>query len=337
MRARVIYNPTAGREQLKRYMLDILRILEQAGYETSTFETTPEPKSASMEAKRAALAGYDLLVAAGGDGTVNEVINGIAALDKRPIVGIIPAGTSNDYARALKIPRSDLLEAARVIAAGNVIPMDIGKANDNYFINIAAGGNLTEISYEVPTKLKTVFGYLAYVAKGAEKLPRIKPIPVRIEHEGGVYDGMASMFFVTLTSSAGGLDGIDPKLVLGSGKFSLFVVKTTNILEILQIFSSIITTGGHTNHPQVLYTHTSFVKAEAKDGQRLMMNLDGEYGGDAPITFENLQQHVRIIGNTSEYTEPLAVTEEKAAFIKELETLSPDEIDDNSLPYDGKD
>lgn len=337
MRARVIYNPTAGREQLKRYMLDILQVLEDAGYETSAYQTTPEPKSASLEAKRAALAGFDLIVAAGGDGTVNEVINGVADLEERPVIGIIPAGTSNDYARALKIPRSDLLEAARVIAAGNVIPMDIGKADDTYFINIAAGGNMTEISYEVPAKLKTIFGYAAYLAKGAEKLPRIKPIPMRIEYEGGVYDGMASMFFVNMTNSAGGFDGIDPNLVLGSGKFTLFVLKTTNLLEILQFFTSILTTGNHINNPHVLYTHTSFVKAEAKDGQRLMINLDGEYGGDAPITFQNLQQHIRIIGNTSEYTEPIAANEEKAAFIKEVESLTPEEIDDDNLPYDGKD
>lgn len=337
MRARVIYNPSAGREQLKRNMLDILHILEEAGYETSAFETTPEPLSACKEARRAALNGFELIVAAGGDGTVNEVINGIADLDKRPKVGIIPAGTTNDYARALKIPRSDLLEAAQVIAAGHAIPMDIGKANDSYFMNIAAGGFLSDVSYEVPIKLKTIFGYLAYLVKGAEKLPQIKPIHMHIEYEGGVFDGMASMFFVALTNSVGGFETIDPQMLLSDGKFTLFVVKTANILEILQILASVLNNGKHINHPSVLYTHTSFVKAESRDGQRLMINLDGEYGGDQPTSFVNLQQHIHVMGNTSEHAEPVESLENQTAFIKELETLTPEEMEDNSLPYDGKD
>ncbi len=104
-RARVIYNPTSGRELLKQKMVDILNIFEQAGYETSAYATTPAKDSAKNEARRAAEAGFELVVAAGGDGTINEVVNGIAPLKKRPKMAIIPAGTTNDYARALHIPR----------------------------------------------------------------------------------------------------------------------------------------------------------------------------------------------------------------------------------------
>lgn len=104
-RARVIYNPSSGREALKKDMIDILGVFEQAGYETSAFATTPAPNSARDEAERVAREGFELVVAAGGDGTINEVVNGIAGLKKRPKMAIIPAGTTNDYARALRIPR----------------------------------------------------------------------------------------------------------------------------------------------------------------------------------------------------------------------------------------
>ena len=336
MRARVIYNPTAGKEQLKRYMLDILQILEEAGYETSAFETTPELHSAGKEAKRVALDGFDLVVAAGGDGTVNEVINGIAGLSERPKVGIIPAGTSNDYASALKIPQDDLLDAARVIATGHAIPMDIGKANDIYFMNIAAGGYLTDVSYEVPPKLKAIFGYSAYLAKGIEKLPSIKPIHMRVEYDGGVYDGMASLFIIALTDSAGGIENIDPNMLMGDGKFTLFIVKTTNIFEILQVLAAVLNNGNHINNPNVLYEQTSFVKVKSCDGQRLMINLDGEYGGDKPTTFINLQQHIYIMGNTSDYADPIDASEKKAAFLKAIKALKPEELEDHTVPYDGK-
>ena len=111
-RARVIYNPTSGKETLKRNLADILECLEQAGYEASAYATTPEPDSAKNEARRAGESGFDLVVAAGGDGTINEVVNGIAPLENRPKMAIIPAGTTNDYARALKIPRGNIKAAA---------------------------------------------------------------------------------------------------------------------------------------------------------------------------------------------------------------------------------
>lgn len=327
MRARVIYNPSAGREQLTRHMLAILEILENAGYETSTFQTKPEPQSAAHEAKRAALAGFDLIVAAGGDGTVSEVINGVSGLEKRPLIGIIPAGTTNDLARALKIPRADLIEAAHVIARGWTIPMDVGKVNDSYFINIAAGGYLSDVTYEVPVRLKTIFGYLAYLIKGAEKLPQIKPISMRITYDRGVFEGEASMYFVALTESVGGIQNIDPHMLMGDGKFTLFIIKTANLFELVQILSQLIRNGTHINHPKVTYCHTSFVRVENLDEHPLLLNLDGEYGGEGSVEFTNLQQHIQIIGNTSDYATPLPseVTESTSKLLEEIDNLDLEE------------
>ena len=121
----MIYNPTSGKELIKKNLADILSILEECGYEASAFATTPEENSARNEAHRAARAGFDLLVAAGGDGTINEVVNGIAPLKRRPKMAIIPAGTTNDYARALKIPRDNIVKAAEVIK-NQTVKMDIG-------------------------------------------------------------------------------------------------------------------------------------------------------------------------------------------------------------------
>ena len=165
-RARVIYNPTSGREALRNDLVDILDVYEQAGYETSAFATTPEPDSAKNEAARAAKEGFDLIVAAGGDGTLSEVVNGLAGLKKRPLLAIIPAGTTNDYARALRVPRDNPVAAAKLILdPANRFKIDIGQAGDKYFMNIAAGGTLTELTYDVPSQMKSMFGYLAYFAK----------------------------------------------------------------------------------------------------------------------------------------------------------------------------
>lgn len=297
-KARVIYNPVAGKELMKKNLADILDVLEQAGFEASAFATTPEENSAKNEARRVAEAGYDLVVAAGGDGTINEVVNGIAPLEKRPKMAIIPGGTTNDYARALKIPRDNVREAAKVVLKNQTIKMDIGKAADSYFINIAAGGHLTELTYEVPTELKSIFGYLAYLAKGAELLPRIKPIPMHLKYDDGVYDGNASMFFLGLTNSVGGFEQIVPDAKLDDGKFSLIIVKTANVFEILHLVGLLINGGKHVNDRRIIYTKTSKLEVNLPDpNKRLMINLDGEYGGDAPMTFENLHNHIEFYGD----------------------------------------
>ena len=175
-------------------------MLESIGYETSAFQTKPEHLSAQKEAERAAKAGFDLVLVAGGDGTINEVVNGIAPLEHRPKIAIIPTGTTNDYARALKIPMGDPVAAAKIIAKNETKQIDIGRAfGDKYFINIAAAGTLTELTFSVPSELKTRLGYLAYVAKGFEMFPKSqKPVPVRIYHDWGIFTGEVSLVFCCL-------------------------------------------------------------------------------------------------------------------------------------------
>lgn len=300
MRARLIYNPTSGHETLPRNIGAILHVLEQAGYEASAFRTTAEPLSAAKEARRAAQDGFELIAAAGGDGTVNEVVNGIAPLSHRPKMAVIPAGTTNDYARALKIPREDPVKAAEIILKKQTIKMDIGKANEKYFVNIAGGGLMTELTYDVPSEYKSILGYLAYVLKGAEMLPRVRPVDMKIRYDDGEYVGPASMFLLGLTNSMGGMEQISPGAALDDGNFSLIVVKSGNPVEILRLIAKVLNGGRHINDPKIIYTKAHKVVAETTHGQKMKINLDGEYGGNAPMTFINLQQHIEMYANVDE-------------------------------------
>ncbi|HFI0236594.1 TPA: diacylglycerol kinase family lipid kinase [Streptococcus suis] len=306
-RARLIYNPTSGQEIMKKNVAEVLDILEGSGYETSAFQTTPEKDSAKNEARRAALAGFDLVIAAGGDGTINEVVNGIAPLEKRPKMAIIPTGTTNDYARALKVPRGNPVEAAKLIGKNQTILMDIGLAknqkngihHEHYFINIAAAGTLTELTYSVPSQLKTMFGYLAYVVKGAELLPQVQFTPVRVRHDGGVFEGSVSMIFVALTNSIGGFEQIVPDAKLDDGNFTLIMVKTGNLFEILHLIGQVLDGGKHIESDLIEYIKTQHLTIENLDpDSRLLINLDGEFGGDAPVELFNLQNHIEFFADT---------------------------------------
>ncbi|WP_225047792.1 diacylglycerol kinase [Lacticaseibacillus kribbianus] len=329
-RARLIYNPTSGNEGMKRYVADILDVMEQAGYESSAFQTTPTPWSARTEAARATEAGFDLIVAAGGDGTINEVVNGIAPHEKRPKMALIPAGTTNDYARALRIPREDPVAAAKMILQGQTLLMDIGQANDHYFMNIAAGGMLTELTYAVPSEFKSIFGYFAYVIKGAEMLPGVRPVPMHLEFDDGSYDGPASMFLLAMTNSIGGFEQIVPDASLGDGKFSLIVVKTGNLGDILVLMAKVLNGGRHVDDANIIYTKTRTLKATRTDGGEMKINLDGEFGGQAPMTFQNLRQHIEIYANVDEIPKNnLPPADAQHDYMAEVEHLTGHDINGN--------
>ncbi|MCP3762297.1 diacylglycerol kinase [Domibacillus sp. A3M-37] len=288
-RARIIYNPTSGRELFRKHLPEALEKLEKAGYETSAHATTGEG-DATYAARIAAERKFDVVIAAGGDGTLNEVVNGLAGQEHRPKFGVIPMGTTNDFARALHIPR-DIQGAIDVITAGETIPVDVGRMNDRYFINIAGGGRLTELTYEVPSKLKTMLGQLAYYLKGIEMLPSIKPTDVRIEYDDHVFEGESLLFLIGLTNSVGGFEKLAPDSSVNDGLFTLIILKKTNLAEFIRI-AGLALRGDHLNDPHVIYTKARRIHVQSS--HPMLINLDGELGGEIPADFENLYRHIDV-------------------------------------------
>ena len=297
-RARIIYNPTAGREVFRKHLAEVLERLEIAGYETSCHATTAEG-DATQAAKDAVERGFDLIITAGGDGTLNEVIAGISPFEHRPRIGLIPMGTTNDFARALRIPR-DIDKALDIIIEGGTIPIDVGVMNDRHFINIAGGGRITELTYDVPSRLKTVLGQLAYYLKGIEMLPSIKSSHVKIEYDGEVFDDEAMMFLVGLTNSVGGFEKLAPDSSVNDGKFTLLILKKCNIAEFIRIVSLALR-GEHLDDPLVISSKAE--KIVVTSTEKVLLNLDGEYGGLLPATFQNLYRHVEMFAPLSELRE----------------------------------
>lgn len=289
-RARIIYNPTSGREVFKKHLPEVLEKLEVAGYETSCHATTCEG-DATLAAKNAVERGFDIIIAVGGDGTLNEVVSGVSPFENRPKVGLIPMGTTNDFARAVHIPRN-IEEAVDIIIQGDTLPVDVGLLNgERYFINIAAGGRITELTYEVPSKMKTMLGQLAYYVKAVEMIPSIKASHMRIEYDGEVFDGDAMMFLCGLTNSVGGFEKLAPDASINDGYFTLIVLKKVSLPEFIQL-AAMALRGEHLNDDRVIYKKASIVKVTTEN--EVHLNLDGEYGGDAPATFENLKRHIEI-------------------------------------------
>lgn len=294
-RARFIYNPTSGREEVKKHLHEILDILERYGIETSTHQTKGFG-DATKAAREAGENGYDIVIASGGDGTLYEVINGLSELEKRPKLGIIPAGTTNDFARALGIQK-DYIKAAKIIGEQNTKTIDIGKYNDKYFINIAGGGKITELTYEVPSKLKTVLGHLAYYVRGIEKLPSLKPINVVMETEEKVYEEEVMLFLIANSNSVGGFEKLAPNADLTDGLFDVIALKKTNLPDFVRL-ASLALRGEHINDPNVIHFKTNKIKITSNHSDPVLINLDGELGGELPGNFEVLPQHIEVFVKT---------------------------------------
>ncbi len=294
-RARLIYNPTSGREEMRRRLPEILQRLESAGIETSCHATS-EAGDAAKAARIAVERHFDFIIAAGGDGTINEVVNGIAGLEHRPPIGILPMGTSNDFARALGIPK-DWESACDIIAAQYSRPMDIGEllldgGAKRCFLNNVGAGVITELSYEVPSKLKTVLGQMAYYVKGLEKLTKLAPMHIHLTMDDVMYDGDVMLFLLANSGCVAGLELLYPNSSYDDGYFDVMIVEKMLPPEFVFLATTSLR-GEHVNHPRVKFFRTR--KLTARSDDLLQLNVDGELGGTSPFEVSIMPNHIRVI------------------------------------------
>lgn len=292
IRARLIYNPTSGREEVRRKLPWILKKLEQGGIETSCHETEGKG-DAIRAASEAAERGFDLVISAGGDGTLNEVVCGLAEHEKRPSLALLPLGTTNDFARAQGIPRR-WEDACELIVQRYTMPVDVGRANERYFINIAGGGFLTDLTYEVPSRLKTMVGQLAYYMKGLEKITGLHPIQMKISTENGIaYDEEFMLFLIANSHSVAGFDRLIPNASANDGMFDVLALRKCNLAEFIRIATMVMRGEKMDSDPHFIHFRSDKIVVESDD--RVKLNLDGEFGGTLPCSFEVMPSHLRVI------------------------------------------
>lgn len=278
---------------MKRRLPDILQKLESGGIETSCHATTGEG-DATLAAADAAERGFDIIIAAGGDGTLYEVINGVAEKPHRPPLGILPLGTTNDFARATGIPKH-WEYACDLILQQYTRPIDVGKANERFFINVAGGGSLTELTYEVPSRLKTMIGQLAYYMKGLEKMTRLRPTELSFTARGvGEFHDEFMLFLICNSNAVGGFEKLAPDSKLDDGLLDVLLVRKCNLPEFIKLVTAALR-GEHLNDPHVIHFRTDELKVTTPD--YVQINLDGEYGGKLPFTFSVLPQHLQIFAD----------------------------------------
>ncbi|MDO4333274.1 MAG: YegS/Rv2252/BmrU family lipid kinase [Eubacteriales bacterium] len=286
-----IFNPKAGKGQIRNHLLDIIDIFVKAGYEVTARPTQYAGEAAEIAAEAAKK--YDLVVCSGGDGTLDEVVTGIMKTAPQVPVGYIPAGSTNDFANSLRIPKS-MKRAAEAAVSGELYACDVGAFNDSTFVYIAAFGLFTDVSYETRQEMKNVLGHMAYILEGMKKLAAVKSYHMKITTQDTVIEDDFLYGMVTNSTSVGGFRGITGKFVnLSDGVFEVTLVKRPKNLEDLnQILGAL--TMRDIDAAQMYCFKTSRIKFETDE--ELAWTLDGEFGGKhTEVVIENRKQALKIM------------------------------------------
>ena len=286
-----IYNPNAGKGLVKNRLSDILDIIAKAGYEIVVY---PTQSYKDAYRKVATFTGdYDRVICCGGDGTLDEVVTGMMARTERIPIGYIPAGTTNDFANSLHIPKN-MLEAAQTAVNGRIFPCDIGKFNDDVFVYIAAFGMFTDVSYETKQEMKNILGHLAYVLEGMTRLFDIPSHHMKVTYDDKVIEDEFIFGMVTNSKSVGGFKSIVGKnVVFDDGEFEVTLIKTpSNPIALQELISALLIGQVNTKHMYSFKTgHAKFESAE-----EIAWTLDGEYGGQHDeVEVVNCRQALEIM------------------------------------------
>lgn len=293
----IIINPVAGKEDAEKYE-DMIKKTVETKYDNILVKYTEGEGDASKFAKAAAKDNFDLIISVGGDGTVNETVNGLAEFEHPPILGIIPMGTVNDLARALNIPLEPE-KAVELLVTGIEKKIDIGIVNNRTFTNILGVGKATKAIHDVNSDDKAKLGSLAYAISIAKEIIGDDIFPVKLEMDEEDWEGDVSVIIVGLIDSLGGFKFPLVDVEVGDGMFHIFAIKRLNVSKLIKMAPS-LTLGKIKNSENVKYFKSKKIKIKALNNNKYESDIDGEKGPELPLELKILPKHLGVIsGMTS--------------------------------------
>ncbi len=269
-----VYNPKAGKAQIRLRLADILNTFAEADYEITAAPTRGHNDARRIVAERSRE--YELVVCSGGDGTLDEVVTGMRQSGFRTPIGYIPAGSTNDFGGSLSLPKN-MVKAAETAVRGKNFACDIGAFNDDVFVYIAAFGLFTDVSYETAQDMKNVLGHMAYLLEGVKRLSAVRSFPMKVICEGRVIEDDFIFGMITNSVSVGGFKNITGKNVrLNDGLFEVTLIrKPKNPVELNNIVISLLNRDVDTS---AMYCFRA-AEITLESPEPVAWTLDGENGG----------------------------------------------------------
>lgn len=293
-RVLLMVNPMAGRQKIRNELLYVVDTLTKAGYETIIYTTQGKDATRDLLAEKDSQ--FDRVICCGGDGTFNEILSATMHWDKRPILGYIPAGTTNDFAAGLKLP-SDIREAAVNIVRGTPHTVDAGLFNTSYFSYVASFGAFTETSYSTPQNFKNALGHLAYILEGIKEIPAFTPYTVCVEADGQIYKDSYIFGAVSNARSVGGILKISDSLVdLNDGVFEVMMIKMPKTLMDLSAIVTSLTSLNPLKYDPSMFLFLQTKELKITFEQEMVWSLDGErVSGDKEARIACIKDAFKIL------------------------------------------
>ena len=270
----LIINPVTARAAVTPALIDVIDCFEKAGYRVSVHVT--QYKNDTFDTVKRVGGDYDTVVCAGGDGTLNETVSAAISLEKKPKVGYLPTGTTNDFAVSWGIPRKPL-EAARRIAEGEAVPTDVSVFCGRPYMYVAAFGAFTEASYSTPQTMKQNLGWSAYIIEGLKSVPSIRPIHMKLWFDGGEAEEDYLYGMVSNTRRVGGFDlRMREDISLSDGLMEVILIrKPDNPADNAKMLGAVLMQD--TSSEYITFAHTARLSFEAEEP--VSWTVDGENGG----------------------------------------------------------
>jgi len=295
-KALVVINPISGKRTTKQQLYDITDMFSTKGLETTVYTTRCKGDAQDLVARRGE--DFELVVCRGGDGTFNEVVNGVMPLKKQPLLGYIPAGSTNDLARTLRIPINNNAEAIDVILNGQPLYNDVGTfAGDEvnkHFSYIASCGAFVDIAFNTPQAQKNRWGRAAYFAQAPAAIRGIQKMHVKITtEEGQSLEDDYIFLSISNSSSIAGAIKVPRRLVgLNDGRFELLLIRyPKNFAELSAALRRVVMQDYRDESLRLLHTR----RAELAFDQPVPWTIDGENGGlHDHVVIENIHNAIQI-------------------------------------------
>lgn len=287
----IVLNPAAGKGAARRSLYEIIDELNKRKLYPVVFTT--QHRAHAEELIRLHAHRFDLIICCGGDGTLNETINGLMQIEKRPLLGYIPKGTANDFASTLKLTSHTRNMTQRILAL-HKFPCDIGKFNERCFTYVAGFGAFTDVSYTTPQNIKNILGRAAYFLEGIKHLPSITSYHLKITYDDQIIEDDFAFGTITNSKSIGGMQSISTKTAdLQDGLFEVLLIRLpNNPLDLQAIITALLKQEIHERW--MLFFKTNALHIQCKDD--LKWTLDGEEGGiQHDVKIENKKKAITFL------------------------------------------
>ncbi len=289
MKVLLLYNPRSGTRSFQAQLDYIIDRFQTEGMQIVPYRMN-ETEKLEDYLRSIDFSLYKKIIISGGDGTVHQVVNCMMRLNINVPIAIFPTGTANDFSQYFEIPK-DIEGMTEIALRDYYVDCDLGKVNDQYFINVASFGNLVDISQRVNEQAKNVIGVLAYYIKGIEEIPKLKSFQAKITVDNAVIE--EQIFFVLIMNgkSAGGFRKLAPYSDIADGLLDVLVFKKCPILELMPLLIQ-VWNGEHPKSDYIQYIQAQKVSVECSDP--ITSDLDGETGPPLPLEIEVIKSCIKV-------------------------------------------